>query len=159
MESILTKINSLGTFELNLLSAAVFAALVFFTSFLYRKILKGGKIFVGKYAETYLYRYLAHHRIFGSEEIAEPLRIFFYVCLSSVAWLLVGLLILVFIYGVRALASGEWLIFLGHWFAFNSMFESFMWARDSRNDKTGKALFDAKFGKAENSKQRDQGSG
>ena len=135
-----------------MLSALVFAVLVFVTRLLFRAGLRSGKTFIGQYTEIYIYRYIAHHRIFDSEEVPEPLRIFFYVCLSSLAWFLVGLLMLVFFYGVRALAAGDWFLFFGHWFAFNSIFEGYMWARDSRNDKTAKALYEEKTKKLQESK-------
>lgn len=153
MEALLRKINSLGSFEVNLLAAVVFGIVVVITRFLGKLLVKrlaeSGVRIAKLYAENYLQKYLAHHAIFGSKEIAEPVRLFFLVILTSIAWLFLSALMLVFFYGVNALATGKWFIFLGHWFALNCLIEGFLWAKDSRNDKIPKAIYDAKFGKAE----------
>ena len=146
MENILNYINNLGQFQLNLLSATVFAILLYITQKIIKKSKNSSIEFLNIYKESYLHKYIAHHKIYESEEVALPVRFFFHVSLMSIMWLFIGLLILIFFYGVQALSTGNWFIFLGHWFAFNSFLEGYMWSRDSRKDETAKELFEKKYG-------------
>ncbi len=140
MEHLLEQINSLGSFELNLLASAVFGVLILIGKFLLNKAQEFGKHLVGDYEKRYLYKYASHHEIFNSPELPKPTRQFFYVILTALTWLIAAVMALVFVYGVKALTSKDWFIFLGHWFAFNYLYEALTWAKDSREDKTAKAL-------------------
>ena len=147
MEFILNLINSLGAFELNLLASAVFLFTTFLTRYLFRKISKSSKLFLKLYEEMYFYKFIAHKSIYESEEIPDPLKFFFQTCLMSLKWLILAFMVLVFFHGVKAITSGEWFLLGGYWFSFNYMFEAYMWARDSRYDKTAKIIYEERIAK------------
>jgi hypothetical protein len=140
MESILNFINSLGSFEVNILASSVFLLTTLIARSLFKRAASGGKIFIKLYEDMYFYKYVAHKNIYESNEIPEPIKFFFQTCLMTLKWLILSLMVLVFFHGVTALVEAQWFLLIGYWVAFNYMFEAYMWARDSRNDKTAKII-------------------
>jgi hypothetical protein len=148
MASIFTKLDSLDPIVreliIHLVCGIILFVLAFASRFVAKQLAKKGSKLAWLYAENWLQKYLAHHAIFGAKDLPESLRLFFQVILASISWMALAGLILVFFYGVEALAAGRWFIFLGHWFALNCLLEAFLWAKDSRNDKIPKAILEEK---------------
>ena len=146
MSSIFTKLDSFNPIVreliINLVCAIILTVLAFVSRLIAKQLAVSGSKIAQLYAKNWVQKYLAHHAIFGAKDLPESLRLFFQVILTSIAWVILAGLILDFFYGVEALAAGRWFIFLGHWFALNCLIEAFLWAKDSRNDKIPKALFE-----------------
>ncbi|WP_036799520.1 hypothetical protein [Photobacterium marinum] len=140
MVSILDRINSLGPFEVNILASSIFLFATFFIRFLFKKAACHSKLFLKVYEEMYFYKYVVHKNIYELEDVPNQVKFFFQAVLMCLKWLLLALMVLVFTHGVTALTSGEWFLLVGYWFSFNYLLEAYMWARDSRNDKTAKAI-------------------
>ncbi|MAM71769.1 MAG: hypothetical protein CMP91_11580 [Gammaproteobacteria bacterium] len=140
METILNNINSLGGFELNLLASTTFLIATLVARYLFKKVSSSSKLFIKLYENMYFYKYVAHKNIYELSEIPEQVKFFFQTCLMCLKWLILSLMVLLFFHGVSALTSGNWFLLVGYWISFNYMLEAYMWARDSRNDKTAKAI-------------------
>ncbi|MBE9399693.1 hypothetical protein IOQ59_20710 [Pontibacterium sp. N1Y112] len=147
MESLLNTINGLGGFEVNLLASTIFLVATLLVRYLFKQAAEHSKLFLKLYEEMYFYKYIAHKNIYESKDVPEQVKFFFQTCLMSLKWIILSLMILIFIHGVKALTSGEWFLLAGYWFSFNYMLEAFMWARDSRNDKTAKIIHEERVSK------------
>jgi len=136
MEIILNWIEGLSSFQQSILGSAVFA----FSSWLIQKIAKkaksSGSAAMKAYAELDVHKHVLHKEYVRSGNIQLASYGASIAMLLAARWVMLGILIFLFFFGIDSLIQGQWLYVVAAWFTFNCMLEARNWLKDSSNDET-----------------------
>jgi len=136
MEIILNWIEGLSSFQQSILGSAVFA----FSSWLIQKIAKkaksSGSAAMKAYAELDVHKHVLHKEYVRSGNIQLASYGASIAMLLAARWVMLGILIFLFFFGIDSLIQGQWLYVAAAWFTFNCMLEARNWLKDSSNDET-----------------------
>jgi len=136
MDLIFNWIEGLSPFQQSILGSMVFA----FSSWLLQKVVKkaksSGTAFLEAYSEIDVHKHVLHKEYIRSGNIQLASYGATVAILLSARWVMLGILILVFFFGINSLLQANWLYVAAAWFTFNCMLEARNWLKDSSDAGT-----------------------
>lgn len=136
-------IEQQSPFIQSLISAAVFGATIWLARTILKIIGKNSSKFLNAYQYEILRRHWVHKEYVNSNNILQYTQGFNFVVLQALRFSLIGILIFVFFFGVSSIIASQWLWTLCSWFAFNSFYEAYQWAKDSSSEEHIKKIDDS----------------
>lgn len=136
MDLIFSWIEGLSPFQQSILGSAVFAI----SSWLLQKVVKkakaSGAAFSKAYSEIDVHKHVLHKEYIRSGNIQLASYGASIAMLLAARWVMLGILIMVFFFGINSLLQADWLYVAAAWFAFNCMLEARNWLKDSSDPET-----------------------
>lgn len=133
MDIIYSWIENLSPFNQSLLAAAIFSISSWIIQRLYKKAKSSGAQFLSIYSELDVHKHILHKEYVRSGNIQLASYGASIALLLAARWIMLGVLILVFFFGINSIIQGNWLYVIAAWFTFNCMLEARNWLRDSSN--------------------------
>lgn len=153
IKDVLTWIEQLSPFLQGVLGSAGFAFILWASRIMLMVLRNQGKTFFRGYSRDVLLKHYLHKNLVQSEDLWRFSYGHFLIFTESFRWILRGVLILVFSFGVFTIFDGNLLKFLAYFFTFNCLFEAHQWLRDwssdshiEKLDEDTKKDFFARFG-------------
>jgi len=134
LEQIFYWIEQLSSFQQSLLGSAVFAISSYFIQKLFKKAKSSGSAFLDAYTDFDVHKHLLHKHYVRSKDIQMSSYGSSIALLLAARWVLLGVMVLIFVFGVQSALEGKWLYVIGAWVSFNYMFEARTWVKDSGDD-------------------------
>ena len=135
MDLIYTWINELSSFYQSILGAAVFSVSSWLVQKVYKKAKSSGSAFMEAYSELDVHKHVLHKEYVRSGDIQFASFGASIALLLAARWVLLGILIMVFFFGINSIVQGNWLYVAASWFTFNCMLEARNWLKDSSDPK------------------------
>ena len=135
MDIIYSWINSLSAFHQSLIGATVFSATSWLLQKIFKKAKSSGATFMTVYSELDVHKHVLHKEYVCSGNIQYASFGASIALLLAARWVILGILILVFFFGINSIANGDWLYVAAAWFTFNCMLEARNWLKDSSDPK------------------------
>jgi hypothetical protein len=135
MDLIYTWIDGLSSFSQSLLGAAVFSVSSWLVQRIYKKAKASGSAFMTVYSELDVHKHVLHKEYVRSGNIQYASFGASIALLLAARWVMIGILIMVFFFGIHSIVESDWLYVAAAWFTFNSMLEARNWLKDSSDPK------------------------
>ncbi|WP_105253550.1 V3/V1b-type arginine vasotocin receptor [Pseudoalteromonas sp. T1lg75] len=135
MDLIYTWINELSSFHQSILGAAVFSVSSWLVQKAYKKAKSSGSEFMEVYSELDVHKHVLHKEYVRSGNIQYASFGASIALLLAARWVMLGILIMVFFFGINSIVQGNWLYVAAAWFTFNCMLEARNWLKDSSDPK------------------------
>lgn len=128
-------IEQQSPFIQGLIASAVFGLSVWIVRAIFRKASKSGGVFLKRYQQNLLAKHWLHRYYVNSDDQYRFSMGFNFVVLQSLRWMIRGILISIFFFGVGSILEGDWLYVASSWFVFNCFLEAGQWVKDSSNER------------------------
>ncbi|MEJ1496351.1 MAG: V3/V1b-type arginine vasotocin receptor [Candidatus Sedimenticola sp. (ex Thyasira tokunagai)] len=135
MDVILNWIDSLSPFWQGMLGSAIFIMSSWLIQRVYKKAKSSGAAFMESYTKIDVHKHVLHKEYVRSGNIQLASYGASVALLIAARWAMLGVLILVFFFGINSIAEGNWIYVAAAWFTFNCMLEARNWLKDSGNEK------------------------
>lgn len=135
MDQIYTWIDSLSAFHQGMLGTAVFSISSWVAQKAYKKAKSSGSAFMTEYSKLDVHKHVLHKEYVRSGNIQYSSFGASIALLLAARWAMLGILIMVFFFGVNSIVQGNWLYVASAWFTFNCMLEARNWLKDSSDPK------------------------
>jgi len=144
MDAIFNWIETLTSFQQGMLGSAVFAFTSLIARYLYKKVKLSGAAFMEAYSTVDVHKHILHKEFIRSSNPQLASYGSSIALLLAARWMILGILILVFFFGINSFVEGNWLYVAASWFTFNCMLEARDWLKDSSSEKNIKHVPDEK---------------
>lgn len=135
MEIIVNWIDGLSPFQQGILGTGVFSLSSWLAQKIYKKAKSSGVAFMDAYSELDVHKHVLHKEYINSGNVQLASFGASIALLLSARWAILGILILVFFFGVNSIFEGNWVYVAAAWFTFNCMLEARNWLKDSSDEK------------------------
>ena len=136
MEIIFNWIDELSSFQQSIVGSVVFALSSWFIQKIAKRAKSSGSAAMKAYAELDVYKHVLHKEYVRSGNIQLASYGASIAILSAARWVMLGILIFLFFFGIDSLVKGHWFYVAAAWFTFNCMLEARNWLKDSSNVDT-----------------------
>ncbi len=128
-------IESLSPFIQALLGAFVFALTSWIARFCFENC--KNKVFssLALYKRSDMAKHIIHKEFVRSKDVRIALDGLTVVLFQAARYIVYGLLIIIFFFGVHSIINGQWLFIAASWFSFNAFLEAHNWLKDTSDEK------------------------
>lgn|SRR5690606_29645459 len=135
MDYIYGWIDSLSAFHQSIIGAAVFSFSSLIVQGIYKKAKSSGSAFMEAYSKLDVHKHVLHREFVRSGNIQYASFGASIALLLAARWVMAGVLILVFFFGINSIVQENWIYVAAAWFTFNCMLEARNWLKDSSDPK------------------------
>jgi hypothetical protein len=135
MSDLFQYLDGLSPFVQGLLGSAIFALTSWLAQKAFKKAKSSGSLFLREYMKLDVVKHVLHHDYILSSDLQRASYGSAISLLFASRYVLIGILVLLFFFGINSLLNSSWLFLAASWFCFNSVLEAYRWVRDSSHEK------------------------
>ena len=135
MDQLLHYVENLSPFLQALLASAVFAVTSWIAQKAFKKAKASGSVLLREYLKLDVVKHILHRDYVHSNDLQKSSYGAAIALLFASRWILLGVLIMLFFFGINSLLNANWLFVAASWFCFNGVLEAYNWVKDSSKEK------------------------
>lgn len=136
MDAILAWIDTLSSFEQNLIASAAFGLTSLIFQALAKKARSKGSKIMKVFAELDVSKHVLHKEYVRSTNMQLASFGASVAMLQAARWVVRGMLVMIFFFGIHSIVYSDWLYVAAAWFTFNCILEASNWLKDSSSEKS-----------------------